>query len=131
MRDFTKIRAWQLADDLAVAIYGITKKRFPDDERYGLTSQIRRAAVSVASNIAEGAKRSHPGDYLRFLEIAYGSLGEVEYQLHLAHRLGYLSDEEYDALKAQRFEAGRSLYGLIATVRGQPPKSRVGGTDRS
>jgi four helix bundle protein len=119
MRDFKKIKAWQLADDFAVSIYGTTRDRFPNDERYGLTSQIRRAAVSVPSNIAEGAKRRHPKDYLRFLDMAYGSLAEVEYQLHLAHRLGYLRDDEYELLSAQRFAVGRTLYGLIATVREQ------------
>jgi four helix bundle protein len=116
MRDFKKIKAWQLADDLAVAVYTATSRSFPRYELFGLTSQIRRAAVSVASNIVEGSKRRHHRDFLRFLDMANGSLAEVEYQLHLAKRLGYLSDTEYTGLAAQREEAARTLHGLIAAV---------------
>ena len=91
MRDYTKIEAWKLADDLTVAIYERTKS-FPKEELYGLTSQIRRAAYSVPANIAEGASRESKKDYLHFLYIARGSLSEAQYFIHLAQRLGYLSD---------------------------------------
>jgi len=88
MRDHTKLRAFELADQLAVAAYELTRL-FPKDEQFGLTSQIRRAAVSTASSIVEGCARSTQADYVRFLEIAYGSARELEYQLSLASRLGY------------------------------------------
>ncbi|MBT3390787.1 MAG: four helix bundle protein [Chloroflexi bacterium] len=118
-RDFKKIIVWQKADDLAVAIYGITHSYFPDAEKYGLTSQIRRAAVSVAANIAEGSGRHTPADFLRFLGFAQGSLSEVEYHLHLAHRLGYVDDAVYQNLEDQRAEVGRVLTGFIKAVRKQ------------
>ena len=89
MRDHRKLRAFELADGLALAIYSATKT-FPREEQFGLTSQLRRAAVSIASNIVEGCARSSKADYARFLETAFGSVREVEYQLTLAQRLGYL-----------------------------------------
>src|SRR6266576_2410596 len=97
MRDYTKIEAWRLADDLTVAIYERTRS-FPRDEIYGLTSQLRPAAYSVPANIVEGASRESKKDYLHFLYIARGSLSETQYFLHLAQRLDYLSSEEADAL---------------------------------
>jgi len=88
MRDHTKLRAFELADEVAVLIYRVTRK-FPKDEVHGLTSQMRRAAVSVPSNIVEGCARESQAEYLRFLEIAFGSLRELHYQFGLAQRLGY------------------------------------------
>lgn len=88
MRDHTKLRAFELADEVAVLIYRKTKE-FPKEEIYGLTSQMRRAAVSVPSNIVEGCARSTETEYLRFLEIAFGSLRELHYQIGLSRRLGY------------------------------------------
>lgn len=111
--DYRKSTAWQKCDDLAVAVYGASET-FPREELYGLTQQMRRAAVSVAANIAEGSGRRTARDYLRFLYQARGSLREVEYYTHLAHRLGYLSDESRDALGAAMNEAGSALHGLIS-----------------
>jgi len=91
VRDYTKIQAWKLADDLTVAVYEHTV-RFPREEVYGLTNQIRRAAYSVPGNIAEGSARQSTKDYLHFLYIARGSLTEVQYFIHLAHRIAYLTD---------------------------------------
>ncbi len=82
MRDHTKLRAFKLADEAALLVYRITA-RFPRGEQCGLTSQIRRAAVSVPSNIVEGCARESQADYLRFLNIAFGSLRELHYQLSL------------------------------------------------
>ncbi len=82
-RDFKKILTWQRADDLVVRIYEITQN-FPKEELYGLTSQLRRAAVSVPANIVEGSSRGHKREYLQFLYIAKSSLAEVEYYLHLS-----------------------------------------------
>ncbi len=112
MADFRKIAAWQKADDLAVRVYQITTA-FPDDERYGLTSQLRRAAVSVPANIAEGSGKQTLKDFRQFLYAARGSLNEVEYYVHLARRLSYLSDEQADGLDRVRHEVGGTLQGLI------------------
>ncbi|OHB73947.1 MAG: four helix bundle protein [Planctomycetes bacterium RBG_16_55_9] len=116
VRNFNNIKAWQHADDLAVLVYSKTKP-FPKEELYGITSQLRRAAVSVPTNIAEGASREHKKEYLHFLQIARGSLAETEYLLHFAHRLGYLQNAEYKELGNLRNETAKTLYGLIKTVK--------------
>ena len=89
MRDHTKLRAFELADQLALTTYKATVS-FPREEQFGLTSQLRRAAVSIASNIVEGCARFTESEYIRFLEISYASAREVEYQIGLSHRLGFL-----------------------------------------
>ena len=94
MRDHTKLKAFELADRLALAVYKHTRG-FPKEESFGLTAQLRRGAVSVPSNIVEGCGRNSETDYLRFLDIAYASSREVEYQLSLAARLGYLDAEAH------------------------------------
>jgi len=96
MRDHTKLRAFELADEVAVLIYRITRK-FPREEIYGLTSQMRRAAVLVPSNIVEGCARERQAEYFRFLEIAFGSLRELHYQLGLSRRLGYTDQPSVSA----------------------------------
>ena len=115
MRDYTKIEAWKLADDLTVAIYERTRV-FPKEEVYGMTSQMRRSAYSVPSNIAEGSARSTQRDYLHFLYIARASLTEAQYFIHLAHRLRYLTDAEYDLLAADVKRVFGCLHGLIQAV---------------
>ncbi|MCD5398002.1 four helix bundle protein, partial [candidate division NPL-UPA2 bacterium] len=85
MRDHTKLRAFELADKMVLMIYRLTKS-FPREELYGITSQIRRAAISVPSNIVEGCARESEAEYLRFLEIAFGSLRELHYQFDLSKR---------------------------------------------
>jgi four helix bundle protein len=89
MRDYTKIEAWKLADDLAVEVYRATHS-FPREEIYGITSQLRRAACSVPANMVEGSSRGSQKDYLHFLYIARGSLSETQYFIHLSRRLEYL-----------------------------------------
>lgn len=116
MRDFRKIKAWMLADDLAVAVYEVSK-RFPREEVYGITSQIRRAASSVAANIVEGASRESAKDYAHFLQIARGSLAETQYFLHLTKRLGYLEDAQAVQVEALAKETFACLHGLILAVR--------------
>ena len=116
MRDHTKLRAFELADQLALLIYQKTKD-FPREEMFGLTSQMRRAAVSGASNIVEGCARYSLADYLRFLDIAYGSVREVEYQISLAHRLGFLTDVL--ELNSVVVETAKVLNGLIRSLRDQ------------
>ena len=115
MRDYTKIQAWQLADDLTVAIYEQTRG-FPREEIYGLTNQLRRAAYSVPGNIAEGSARQTQKDYLHFLYIARGSLTEVQYFIHLAHRIAYLRDSQYQIRGEQIKATFARLHGLIRAV---------------
>ncbi len=117
-RDFKKIKAWQYADDLAVLIYNKSKS-FPKEEVYGIISQLRRAAVSVPTNIAEGSGRKQGKDHLRFLLIARGSMSEVEYLLHFSKRIGYLKETDYEHLEDQRKRAARTLSGLIVAVESQ------------
>jgi len=93
MRDHTKLRAFELDDDVALLVYKVTAG-FPKEEVYGLTSQMRRAAVSVPSNIVEGCARDSQADYLRFLNIAFGSLRELHYQLGSSERLGFFDTQE-------------------------------------
>lgn len=115
MRNYRNIKAFQLADQLCVAIYKITKK-FPKEERYGLISQIRRAAVSIPTNIAEGTGRKYGKVYINFLYVAIGSMSEVEYLLNLSFSLGYLDNAYYLVLEKKRKEAARVLMGLIKSV---------------
>src|SRR3989338_2586686 len=97
MRNFKNIQAWILASDLAVQIYTRTSN-FPKEERYGLISQMRRAAISTLANIAEGAGRQHKKDYLNFLYIARGSLSETEALLEISRRLLFLKGSLFEEL---------------------------------
>ena len=115
-RDFRKIRAWQIADDLTVEVYRATES-FPKHELYGLTSQLRRAVSSVPANIAEGAARGHKKEYMQFLIIARGSLAETDYFLHLARRLEYLSAGDHGNIAVMLNQAAGALYGLLESVR--------------
>ena len=116
MRDHTRLRAFEVADGLVIAVYKVTAC-FPREEMFGMTSQLRRAAVSIASNIVEGCARHSEADYLRFLDMAYGSAREVEYQLSLAHRLGFLPEEVHRSLAEQAIETSKVLNGLIRSLR--------------
>jgi len=107
--------AWRKADDLAVEVYRVTTQ-FPKSEMYGLTSQMRRAAVSVAANIVEGAARQYMKEYQQFLYVAKASLAELSYHIHLASRLGLLDEPDHSRLDALRSGAGKPLQGLIEWV---------------
>jgi four helix bundle protein len=122
MRDHTKLRAFQLADELALGIYRATGS-FPKHEQFGLVQQLRRAAVSCASNIVEGCARSTERDYLRFLDMAYGSVCETQYQLSLAERLGYLKAEQAESLSNACRETAKVLNGLIRSLRSSSPEA--------
>ncbi|MDR0868553.1 MAG: four helix bundle protein [Planctomycetota bacterium] len=115
VRDFRDLVVWQRAMDLSVDIYRATK-RFPKEERYGLTSQMRRAAVSIPSNIAEGNGRNSGSDYLRFLAIANGSLAELKTQILLSERIGYLDPSGAEKLFASANEVGWILAGLVKAL---------------
>jgi len=116
MRDHTKLRAFELADEVVVLVYRATAE-FPKEELFGLTSQIRRAAVSVPSNIVEGCARESEAEYLRFLSIAFGSLRELHYQLNLSKRLGFLLNEDSSSLELKIVETEKVLNGLICALR--------------
>ena len=126
-RDFRKIIAWQKADALVIDIYRATAASFPKEEKYGLTSQMRSAAVSVAANIAEGSALRTSAGFRRFLYSSQGSLSEVEYYIYLAGRLGYLDSESGSQLSVLRSEVGRTLRGLIAALDRQIANSRSAG----
>jgi four helix bundle protein len=115
MRDHTKLRAFELADEIAVLVYQVTKT-FPKEEVYGLTSQMRRAAVSIPSNIVEGCARESQADYLRFLEFSFGSLRELNYQCSLSKRLGYL-EQDIPTLDSKIEEAEKVLGALVRSMR--------------
>lgn len=110
--DTSKLIVWQKSHELVLKIYEITKD-FPKDELFALTSQIRRASVSVPSNIVEGKARGSNKEYKRFLLMARGSLEEVKYQLLLAKDLNYIDDMKYEELFKLTDEVGRLLGGLI------------------
>lgn len=116
-RDYRKITAFLKADDLAARVYQATRG-WPPEERYGLTSQVRRAVVSAAANIVEGASRNTDPEFLHFLSIARGSLREAGYLLHLATRLGYLDKKVFAEIDGVHDEANRVLFGLIQSVAG-------------
>ena len=111
MFNFEKLDVWQKAIDFADLVYNRTRG-FPDDERFGLTNQMRRAAVSVSSNIAEGTSRISQTDFARFIEIATGSVFEVVSQSFVGRRHGFLIEEGFRALYSAADEIGRKLTGL-------------------
>jgi four helix bundle protein len=116
MRDHRRLEVFALADSLALSVYKCTKS-FPNEEKYGLTSQLRRAAVSIAANIVEGAARFSDADFVRILGIAYGSACELEYELSVASRLGYLTESDCSELGDLSSRTCRALRGLIAAIR--------------
>src|SRR5438093_1527800 len=115
IQSYRDLTAWQKSMDLVVEIYRLAKG-FPRDEQWGLTDQIRRAAVSIPANIAEGHGRLHRKDYLRFLSIARGSLTEVETHLQIATRLGYLERQDIAEVWSLTQDVGRLLNGLIRAL---------------
>jgi four helix bundle protein len=104
---------WQKAMDLAFYVHQATRS-FPRTELFGLTLQLRRASVSVASNIAEGSARNSTREFMQFLRIARGSLAEIQTQLHLAQRVSYLPADTFDSLDGQIDEVGRILNTVLA-----------------
>ena len=121
VRSFRDLLVWQAAMDLLVAVYGVTTQ-LPAAERFGLSAQLRRAAVSIPSNIAEGHCRDHRGDYLRQLSVAKGSVGEVMTQLDAATRLGYINPDTASACLASAEQVSRMLHGLTRSL--STPRAR-------
>jgi len=116
MRDHRKLEAFNIIHQAVLAVYQATRD-FPKDERFGLTAQMRRAAVSAASNIVEGAARESRADYARFMDIAYGSAKELEYQVELARDLGYLDAGQFAELSGKCSRGARVLNGLVRSLR--------------
>ncbi|HNA55797.1 MAG TPA: four helix bundle protein [Anaerolineales bacterium] len=114
-KNYRELIVWQDAIKIAKAVYLLTGK-FPKQETYALADQLRRAAVSVPSNIAEGQARKSPGDFRRFLHIALGSLAEVDTQLILAQEFGYLSKEDIDPMDMEIQNLRKKLYALINSL---------------
>jgi four helix bundle protein len=115
MQRFTDLIVWQRSHALVLQVYRLTKC-FPPDERFGLTSQLRRAALSVPTNIAEGSKRQTNPEYARFLNIAEGSLAETEYLLMVSRDLGYLPPATVKPVLAETSEIAKMLHGLRSKV---------------
>ena len=116
MADFRQLRVWQKAHEVTLDVYRITQ-HFPKAEAYGLTSQMRRAAISIGSNIAEGRGRDGDAEFARFIQIACGSAAELEYQLLVAKDLGHVAEKECDNLNSRIAEVGRMLVSLRGSVR--------------
>ena len=112
INSYKDLMVWQKGMDLCEAVYSVTNK-FPPSELYGLTSQIRRCCVSIPSNIAEGHLRGHKLEYIQFLRIAYGSSAELETQLLIALRIGYIKKEDYEKLNMLLEEIMKMLNKLI------------------
>ncbi len=116
LKSYQELKVWKKSIDLVVEVYRLTKK-YPPDERFGLTQQSRRASVSVPSNIAEGYGRRDRGDYLRHLSIANGSLKEVETQIVIAGRLKFVTKADVKECWSLLQQVGRMLAALIASLR--------------
>ena len=118
MKDFRQLKVWDKAHQLTLASYSVTRP-FPSEERYGLTSQIRRCSASIAANIAEACGRSAGGEFQRFLQIAMGSAFELDYHFLLAKDLGFLDSSKYRDLENKGVELRRMLAALIRKVQSE------------
>ena len=114
MRDHTKLDVFHVADQLVLLVY-VKTRDFPKEEMFGLTSQMRRSVLSIPSNIVEGCARDTEADYLHFLDMAYGSARELQYQISVAERLGYL--KQADEIKLLSEKTARQLNALIRSLR--------------
>ena len=123
MQGFRNLNVWQKAHDLTVAVYKIAA-RFPKEELFALTSQVKRAASSIGANIAEGCGRGSDADFTRFLYIAMGSASELENHLELGRDLGFISQADYDDLQRRLIEVKRMLGSLIQRTRGSSTAGR-------
>ena len=116
MHNYQKLTVWQKSVDLAVEMYTLTKK-FPPEERFGLVSQIRKCAVSIASNIAEGSGRNTPGEFIHFIGISEGSVNELETQLIISQKLGFITNAELDKSSSSISEIRKMLFSLKKSLR--------------
>ncbi|MBK7429173.1 MAG: four helix bundle protein [Saprospiraceae bacterium] len=116
MRDFRNLEIWKKSVGFTIIIYRLTDP-FPDKEKFGLTSQLRRASVSMASNIAEGASRNSETDFARYLEISMGSAFEIETQLIVSREIGYITFEEYNSALESLSVIQKQINQLISKIR--------------
>lgn len=114
-KSYKNLLMWQVADELVNLVYALTRK-FPKDEIYGLTSQLRRASLSVVLNIVEGYSRNTKGDLRRFLDITLGSLAEVDYLLQLSWRLKYINYDEYSKHEQIREKTGKYIWSYRSKI---------------
>lgn len=119
LSSYKELIVWQKSMELARLVYAATKQ-YPKEEIYGLTSQVRRAAVSIPSNIAEGYARKSRKEYLQFYSIAYGSTLELETQLILAHDFGYVNDDSFLSIQKLVDEVSRMLHSMILKLNAKP-----------
>ena len=124
LKSYGELIVWQKAMDLVQVVYE-TVRAFPKEEIYGLTSQLKRAAVSVPSNIAEGQGRKSTREFLHHLSIAYGSLMEVETQILIAARLGYLSERNAKQITERSAEVGRLINGLSNSLNNKQTEAHI------
>lgn len=115
MKSYKELTVYQKSIELSVLVYKVTEE-FPKSELYGLTSQVRRCAVSIPSNIAEGQRRGSKNEYIQFLRIAFGSGAELETQLLIAYKIGYLPLQEFNHLSSDLDEIMRMLNKLISVL---------------
>lgn len=116
MKDFRQLKVWEKAHHLTLEVYKTTAT-FPKEEIYSLTSQLRRASISIPTNIAEGCGRNTDADFARFLQIAMGSASETEYELILSHDLEFLSKSRFEELQSKVEEIKKMLASLLKTLR--------------
>jgi four helix bundle protein len=113
MHNYKELNVWKRGIKLAVEIYRLSQN-FPVEERYGLTSQMRRSAISVPSNVAEGAGRRTDKEFAHFLRIGHGSICELETQLYVAYELGYVKDDVFSSVTTELTEVQKMLFSLIS-----------------
>ncbi|HOW87855.1 MAG TPA: four helix bundle protein [Candidatus Omnitrophota bacterium] len=113
---FKDLKIWNLGVEIVLVVYGLTK-RFPKEEIYGLTSQIRRASVSIPANIAEGFRRFSSKEHKQYLHIAMGSLAELETELFIAYRLEYFTENEFETISSKIDSLGRMLTAVLQKFR--------------
>lgn len=113
--NFRELKIWQRGVELSVMIYEISNN-FPEEERYGLSNQLRRASVSVPSNIAEGSSRNSPKEFIHYLSIASGSCAEVETQLEISKRLGFVTDQELEKPLNEVLEIQKMIHSFSASI---------------
>ncbi len=116
IKSYKDLIVWQKSVELCVEVYKVTES-YPNSELYGLTLQTRKSAVSVPSNIAEGQKRGHKAEYIQFLQVSFGSGAELETQLLIANKIGYLSSKDYKRLTTVLDEVMKMLSGLLRSLK--------------
>ena len=120
MKNFKELKVWQKGIELVAIVYKITSS-FPEEEKYGLSAQMRRAAVSIPSNIAEGHLRKTAKDFRQFLSIARGSCAELETQIIIAHKLGFIHDNNFNILFPKIEELSKMLSSFYSKINSKPP----------